>query len=295
MSAMPAASPPAGIPWSALSRLIRLPNQTGTSLLLLPTLWALVLAAQGIPPLSLVAIFIAGSFLMRSAGVILNDLADQSFDRHVSRTKNRPLASGELSRRHALALLGALLLMAASLLLWLNPLVLWLAPGALALAALYPFAKRWIEIPQAVLGLAFGWGTIMAWAAARGRIETPVWCLFGATAAWAVAYDTIYAIQDRDDDQRVGVKSSALLFGRWLHIGVGTAYGLMLLLLSIAGWLVKIRWPYYITLLGVAVFFLFQTVQLRKLIDPSSAFAMFRAHTWVGVAILAGLLAGFIA
>ncbi|MCP9452021.1 MAG: 4-hydroxybenzoate octaprenyltransferase [Nitrospira sp.] len=292
---MPAASPTAGIPWSALSRLIRLPNQTGTSLLLLPTLWALVLAAQGIPPLSLVAIFIAGAFLMRSAGVILNDLADQSFDRQVRRTKSRPLASGELSRRHALTLLGALLLMAASLLLWLDPMVLWLAPGALALAALYPFAKRWIEIPQAVLGLAFGWGTIMAWAAARGQIEVPVWCLFGATAAWAVAYDTIYAIQDQDDDRRIGVKSSALLFGRRLHLGVGAAYCLMLLLLGIAGWLVNIRWPYYITLLGVAVFFFFQTVQLRKPIAPPCAFAMFRAHTWVGVAILAGLLAGFIA
>lgn len=293
MAAMPAASPPVGIPWSALSRLIRLPNQTGTYLLLLPTLWALVLASQGIPPLPLVAIFVAGAFLMRSAGVILNDLADWAFDRQVSRTKDRPLASGELSRRHAFALLSVLLIMAASLLLWLDPLVLWLAPGAVALAALYPFAKRWIEIPQAVLGLAFGWGTIMAWAAVRGQIEAPVWCLFGATATWAVAYDTIYALQDRDDDRRIGIKSSALLFEYRLHLGVGTAYGLMLLLLGIAGWLVNIRWPYYVTLLGVAVFFLIQTRQLRKPIDPPFAFAMFRAHTWVGVAILAGLLAGF--
>ncbi|MCS6897042.1 MAG: 4-hydroxybenzoate octaprenyltransferase [Nitrospira sp.] len=293
MSSSHAPSATSGIPWSALGRLIRLPNQTGTYLLGLPPLWALVLAAQGLPPPSLVVIFMAGAFLMRSAGVILNDLADQSFDREVLRTKNRPLASGELSRRHAFILLGTLLLTAASLLLLLDPVVVWLAPGALALAALYPFMKRWIQIPQAVLGLAFGWGTVMAWAAARGRLDAPVWYLFGATAAWAVAYDTIYALQDRDDDRRIGVKSSALFFGDRLHVGVGIAYCLMLLLLGIAGWAVGIRWPYYVTLLGIAMFFFFQTLQLKKPIDSSAAFAMFRAHTWVGVAVLAGLLAGF--
>ncbi|CUQ66575.1 4-hydroxybenzoate octaprenyltransferase [Candidatus Nitrospira inopinata] len=283
-----------GLPWSALIRLIRLPNQTGTYLLMLPTLWSLVLATEGVPPPPLVAIFIAGSFLMRSAGVILNDLADQSFDRQVVRTKTRPLASGELSRRHALALLSVLLLMAGSLLWLLDPVVTWLAPGAFALASLYPFAKRWIQIPQAVLGLAFGWGTIMAWAAVRGQLDAPVWCLFGATAAWAVAYDTIYAIQDRDDDRRIGVKSSAIFFGRLLPLGVGVAYCLMILLLGLAGWLVQIRWPYYVALLGVGLFLFLQTVQLRKPIEPAVAFGMFRAHTWVGAAVLAGLLAGFI-
>ncbi len=284
-----------GIPWSALARLIRLPNQTGTYLLLLPTLWALVLAARGLPQPSLLAVFIMGSFLMRSAGVILNDLADQSFDRKVARTKTRPLASGELPRGQAFALLAVLLLLAGSLLLMLDPIVVWLAPMAVLLAALYPFCKRWIQIPQAVLGLAFGWGSIMAWAAVRGQLDAPVWCLFGATAAWAVAYDTIYALQDRDDDRRIGVKSSALFFGPFIHVGVGTAYCMMLLLLSAAGWLVRISWPYYVTLLGLALFFVFQTKQLRSPIDPPQAFAMFRAHVWVGVAVLAGLLAGLLA
>ncbi|HWV47269.1 MAG TPA: UbiA family prenyltransferase, partial [Nitrospira sp.] len=147
-----------GIPWPALARLIRLPNQTGTYLLLLPTMWGLVLAARGIPPLHLVAIFIGGSFLMRSAGVIMNDLADQAFDRQVTRTKTRPLASGELSRRHAAILLAVLLVVAASLLFFLQPIVTWLAPVAVFLAALYPYSKRWIHIPQAMLGIAFGWG-----------------------------------------------------------------------------------------------------------------------------------------
>lgn len=286
---------PSGIPWSSLARLIRLPNQTGTYLLLLPTLWALVLAAQGFPPPSLLAVFIAGSFLMRSAGVILNDLADQSFDREVVRTQTRPLASGELPRRQAFVLLAVLLLLAASLLLLLDPIVVWFAPVAVLLAALYPFSKRWIQIPQAILGLAFGWGTIMAWAAVRGQLNAPVWCLFGATAAWAVAYDTIYALQDREDDRRIGVKSSALFFGPFVHIGVGTALCAMLLLLGAAGWLTQISWPYYATLLGLALFFVFQIGQLRRPINPSQAFGMFRAHVWVGVAVLTGLLAGFFA
>ncbi|MDH5669017.1 MAG: 4-hydroxybenzoate octaprenyltransferase [Nitrospira sp.] len=281
-----------GIPWSSYARLIRLPSQTGTYLLLLPTLWALVLAAQGFPSPSLLAVFVAGSFLMRSAGVILNDLADQSFDREVLRTKTRPLASGELPRRQAFVLLAVLLLLAAGLLWLLDPIVAWFSPIAVLLAALYPFCKRWIHIPQAVLGLAFGWGTIMAWAAVRGQLDAPVWCLFGATAAWAVAYDTIYALQDRDDDLRIGVKSSALFFGPFIHVGVGTALCLMLLLLSAAGWLAHIKWPYYAALSGLALFFIFQIGQLRQPINPSQAFRMFKAHVWVGVAVLAGLLAG---
>ncbi len=296
MLAPSASSPPAtsGVPWSALARLIRLHNQTGTCLLLLPTLWALVLAARGFPPLHLIAIFIGGSFLMRSAGVIFNDLADQSFDRQVGRTRTRPLASGELPRRYALTLLGLLLLMAGGLVLLLHPLVFWLAPIALLLAALYPFSKRWIPIPQTMLGLAFGWGTVMAWAAVRGHLDAPVWCLFGATAAWAVAYDTMYAIQDRDDDRRIGVQSAALFFGSSIHLGVGTAFIAMLVLLSAAGWMAHIGWAYYGALLGVGLFCLVQIGELRSPVDPSRAFVMFRLHVWVGVAVLAGLLAGFL-
>jgi len=148
--------------WSTVSRLIRLPSQTGTWLLMLPTLWALVLSAKGIPPLRLLVIFMLGSFLMRSAGVILNDLADRSFDRHVTRTRQRPLASGELQPWHALAVLVVLLTLAALLVLELNVLTIMLSPVAILLAALYPFAKRVVHLPQAVLGIAFGCGTIIA-------------------------------------------------------------------------------------------------------------------------------------
>ena len=292
--AMSSSTVSSGIPWSALARLIRLPNQTGTYLLLLPTLWAIALASHGLPPFRLLIIFIAGSFLMRSAGVILNDLADQSFDRQVARTKTRPLASGELSRRHAFGLLGLLFLLAASLLVLLPPLVVWLSPIAVFLAALYPFCKRWIHMPQAMLGIAFGWGSVMAWAAVRNQLDLPVWCLFGATVAWAIAYDTIYAIQDQEDDRRVGVKSSALYFGPSLHRGVGIALGIMLTLLVTAGWLTQIRWPFYATLLGVGLFFGSQVGRLRQPVTPPHAFAMFRAHIWAGLAILIGLIAGLV-
>jgi 4-hydroxybenzoate polyprenyltransferase len=143
-----------------------------------------------------------------------------------------------------------------------------------------------------MLGIAFGWGTVMAWAAVRGQLDAPVWCLFGATAAWAVAYDTIYAIQDQEDDRRIGVKSAALFFGSAVHQGVGLAFGIMLAFLIAAGWFAKLGWPYYATLFGVAVFFLLQISQLRRPTTPAHAFDMFRTHVWVGVAILAGLLAG---
>lgn len=290
----PASSTPSGVPWSALARLVRLHNQTGTYLLLFPTLWALVLASGGFPPIHLLAVFVAGSFLMRSAGVILNDLADQSFDRQVARTRTRPLASGELQRPQAFMLLSLLLVLAGSLLFLLNPIVWWLSPIALFLATLYPFSKRWIHIPQAVLGVAFGWGTVMAWAAVRGQLDPPVWFLFAATAAWAVAYDTIYAIQDQEDDRRIGVKSAALFFGPSIGLGVGTALMIMLILLGTAGWLARIGWAYYAMLCGLVLFFSVQVRQLRGSIAPPQAFAMFRAHVWVGVIVLVGLLAGLL-
>lgn len=287
--------PAKSLPWASWLRLIRFRNQTGTALLLLPTCWSLALAERGLPSWRLLGIFLAGSFVMRSAGVILNDLADQSFDRHVTRTRMRPLASGELTRGQAFLFLGFLLLTAAGLLLLLNSLTLWLAPVALALAALYPFSKRIIHIPQAMLGLAFGWGTIMAWAAARGTIDPPAWTVFAATILWAIAYDTIYAIQDLEDDQRIGVKSAALFFGSSTWIAVGLALGMMLAFLGAAGLQTGIGWPYFLTLGAVSVFFAMQVGSLRRAVTPSQAFRMFQAHVWVGLAIFAGLVAGFLA
>ena len=280
--------------WANVSRLIRLPSQTGTWLLMLPTLWALVLSSKGIPPWRLLLIFMLGSFLMRSAGVILNDLADRSFDRHVARTRQRPLASGDLTPVHALLILAILLTLAALLVLQLNALTIMLSPAALALAALYPFAKRVVHLPQAALGIAFGWGTIMAWAASRGRIESAAWLTFAATICWAVAYDTIYALQDMDDDRRIGVKSSALYFGSETWLAVGMACAMMLLLLGIAAGMAEIGTIAYGVLAAVGVFFARQVSELRRPVSPGRAFELFRQHAWAGTVVLCGLVLGFL-
>ncbi|BCA55946.1 4-hydroxybenzoate octaprenyltransferase [Nitrospira sp. KM1] len=279
--------------WSAVARLIRLQSQTGTLLLLLPTWWSLILASRGVPPWKLLAIFSLGSFLMRSAGVVLNDLADRSFDRHVSRTRLRPLASGEMTVKQATAIAAVLVAAAAGLVLLLNPLAMLLSPIALLLAALYPFAKRIIHVPQTMLGIAFGWGTIMAWAAARETLDSPAWLVFAATVFWAIGYDTIYALQDVEDDLRIGVKSSALFFGRISWIAVGVALAAMLFLLGLAGWMSAIGRSFFVVLAGLSLVCLGQVFQLRTALSPSRAFELFHRHVWFGSVIAAGLLTGF--
>jgi 4-hydroxybenzoate polyprenyltransferase len=280
--------------WANFSRLIRLPSQTGTWLLMLPTLWALVLSSKGVPSWRLLLIFMLGSFFMRSAGVILNDLTDRSFDRHVARTKRRPLASGELLPRHALVVLAVLLTFAAALVLQLNTLTMMLSPVALLLAALYPFAKRIVHLPQAMLGIAFGWGTIMAWSASRGALESTSWLIFAATICWAMAYDTIYALQDLEDDRRVGIKSSALYFGSGTWLAVGIACAMMLFLLGVAAESVGIGGIAYVVLTAVGIFLAKQVNELRTPVLPTRAFELFHQHVWIGTVILGGLLLGFL-
>lgn len=280
--------------WRLVADLIRLPNQTGTLLLMLPTLWALILASRGRPAPLLLAVFAAGSFLMRSAGVILNDMADRRLDRQVERTKLRPLASGRLSMGVALTVLCALLAAAGSLVLLLNRLTLLLSPIALLLAAIYPFAKRFLPLPQAVLGMAFGWGAVMAWAAARNTLEPQTWLLFAGTVAWAVAYDTIYALQDQADDRRIGIRSSAILFGQWTWLAVAVSIGLMMLCLGAAGWLSGVGLAFYGVLAASCGFASQQVRALRGPVSPTLAFSMFRQHAWIGSVILAGLWLGFL-
>ena len=241
--------------------------------------------------MSLVVIFILGSFIMRSLGVILNDLADRDFDRQVTRTRMRPLASGALGPREAGATAVVLLLTAASLVLFLNPLTILLSPIAVILAFAYPYAKRIIPIPQAVLGIAFGWGTVMAWAASCNSVEGPAWALFGATICWAIAYDTIYALQDRDDDRRVGVKSAAILFGSYAWLAVGICLTVMLALLGLAGYLYAVRPLYYGVLAVVGLGFVFQVLRLRGPVPSDIAFALFKQHIWAGTVILLGIWA----
>jgi len=229
---------------------------------------------------------------MRSAGVIMNDLADRSFDRRVERTRNRPLVSGQLHPKHALAFLAILLLGAVGLLCFLNPLTWLLSPVAVLLAGLYPFCKRFLHIPQLILGVAFGWGGVMAWAAVRNELEVGTWLLFAATICWAIVYDTIYAIQDREDDLKIGVKSSAILFGSYTWLGVGLFVSFMLFFLSLAGKISHLGAGYYVGLLFIAVLMGYQVILLRSAITPPQAFKLFKQHCWIGVIVLGGLLLG---
>ena len=284
----------AGATWASFAQLIRLPNQSGTLLLMLPTWWALMLASHGRPPLMLMAVFAVGAFLMRSAGVAINDWADRRIDREVARTRNRPLASGILGAWDAACAIAILLACAATLLLMLPPLAMALSPLAVMLAAAYPFSKRVIALPQVILGLAFGWGVIMAWAAVRNTVEGPAWLIYLATVCWAVGYDTIYALQDREDDRRIGVKSSAVWLGTNAWLAVACAFSLMLGCLALSGLVIGLGLVFYGTLAAVGGFLSQQVVAVRRKVDAARAFALFRQHVWVGWAILGAIWAGFL-
>ncbi|MBM4132297.1 MAG: 4-hydroxybenzoate octaprenyltransferase [Nitrospira sp.] len=278
--------------WQPLADLIRLRNQSGTLLLLWPTLWSLVLASEGHPSRTLLAVFVVGSFLMRSAGVVLNDLADRSFDRQVARTKTRPLASGALSMQASLVTAFLLLSASAGLLYFLNRLTILLSPMAFLLAVLYPFSKRFVQIPQAVLGIAFGWGAVMAWAAVRNHLDFPVWFLYAGTICWALGYDTIYALQDRDDDERIGVKSSAIYFGPRTWLAVACFFAGTLLMLGAAGWLTGLGPAFFVMLAWAGWTMSRQVRLLRGAVSQPVAFALFTQHVWIGGSILAGVWAG---
>jgi 4-hydroxybenzoate polyprenyltransferase len=252
----------------------------------------MVLASGGRPSWILLIVFAAGAFLMRSAGVVMNDIADRAVDREVARTRSRPLADGTLQLRHALITMGLLVAAAAGLLCFLPMPAVILSPVALVLAALYPLSKRAVAIPQAVLGLAFGWGVVMAWATVRQTVELPAWLLYGATVCWAVGYDTIYALQDREDDRRTGIRSSAVLFGTSAWVAVATAFAMMLGLLAWAGWITGLGAAFFGVLAGIAGFLTQQVLTIRREIPAYQAFALFRRHVWIGWGILAAFWAG---
>ncbi|MBI4714956.1 MAG: 4-hydroxybenzoate octaprenyltransferase [Nitrospirae bacterium] len=274
----------------AVSDLIRLDKPYGTILLMMPTLWSLALASGGKPPISLLVIFIAGSFVMRSAGCVINDIADRDFDRHVDRTKNRPLASGRLSVREAWGVLAFLLGIALVLVLMLNPLCLLLSLGALLLAGIYPFMKRVVQGPQFILGAAFGWGAVMAWAAVWGEVELPALLIFLATLFWAAGYDTLYALMDKKDDLRIGVKSTAILFGRHVGSAVAILFLVTTLLLLLVGRMTHLSYPFHISIGLVMLYFLYQSLRISgENVTREDLFGLFKAHGWVGTAILAGI------
>ncbi len=275
----------------AYERLIRLDRPIGALLLLWPTLWAVWLASYGRPAPDIVLIFVAGTFLMRSAGCAMNDFADRDFDPYVERTRTRPLAAREITPREALLVGAALALAAFGLVLFLNALAILLSFVALAIAVTYPFAKRFFPLPQAYLGLAFGFGIPMAYAAVRNELPLECWLLLAANVFYSFAYDTEYAMVDRDDDAKLGLRTSALTLGRWDVAAVMASYAAMLALLALIGWQAGLRWPFYAGLGAAAAMAAYHWTLIRTR-TREGCFKAFRHNNWLGAAIFAGVLLG---
>ncbi len=277
----------------AYERLMRLDKPIGILLLLWPTLWALWIAGSGHPEWWVVWIFVLGTVLMRSAGCVMNDLADRGFDIHVERTQQRPLATREVSVREALILAAFLSLAAFGLVLYLNRLTILLSIAALLLAASYPFTKRFFAVPQAYLGIAFGFGIPMAFAALQGTVPLVAWVMLLANIFWAIAYDTEYAMVDREDDLKIGIRSSAIFFGRFEVSAIMASYMAMLILLTVVGMLLGLKWPYYLGLLAALSIAGYHYTLVRKR-DRNACFKAFLHNNWLGAAIFAGVFLNYL-
>jgi 4-hydroxybenzoate polyprenyltransferase len=276
----------------AYERLVRLDKPIGTLLLLWPTLWAVWLASNGRPTPQILIVFLLGTLLMRSAGCAINDFADRNFDPHVERTRNRPLAAREIAPAEALAVGAVLALLAFGLVLFLNRFAILLSFVGVAVAASYPFTKRFFALPQAYLGVAFGFGIPMAYAAVQNRLPVECWLLLAANVFWAVAYDTEYAMVDRDDDAKIGIRTAALTLGRYDVAAVMACYAAMLALLLGVGSARHLAWPYYAGLAAAWAMMGYHYFLIRGR-SRAGCFKAFRHNNWVGAAIFAGIAFSF--
>ena len=275
----------------AYARLIRLDKPIGTLLLLWPTWWALWLASGGFPDLQVLIIFTLGTFLMRSAGCAVNDYADQDFDRDVLRTQHRPVTSGQISGKEAVGIAIILALLAFALIQPLNFLTKELSVFAVLIAAVYPFTKRFFAIPQAVLGVAFGFGIPMAYAAVIGFIPLEAWILFIGNIFWAIAYDTAYAMVDREDDIRIGIKTSAITFGRFDVAAIAICYGVLLISQIITARLAHLS-PYFWLGWGAALLCALYHVTLVSTRSRENCFKAFLHNNWLGGFLFLGIVLG---
>ena len=272
--------------------LTRLDRPIGIYLLLWPMLWALWFAAQGIPRLDVLFIFVLGTVLTRSAGCAVNDYADRDFDGHVERTRNRPLATGALSAREALLAAAVLMLAAFVLVLFTNPLTIALSFVAVLLAVIYPFSKRYTHLPQVVLGAAFGFAVPMAFTAQTNSLPAIAWWLYLSAIIWSVAYDTLYAIADRPDDLKIGIKSSAILFGRYDLVMVVVFQTIVIALLAWVGWLAGRGVVYYSGLFASTGFVAYQ-IWLARDREPARCVQAFLNNNWLGLTVFIALVIDF--
>ncbi|STQ72794.1 4-hydroxybenzoate octaprenyltransferase [Hafnia alvei] len=274
--------------WQAYCRLMRIDKPIGSLLLLWPTYWALWLAGGQIPSLKLLVVFTLGVFFMRAAGCVVNDFADRRVDGHVKRTAHRPLPSGAVTEKESKILFVALVLVSFGLVLTLNSMTIWLSVAALALAWVYPFMKRFTHLPQVVLGMAFGWSIPMAYAAVSESLPLSCWLLFLANICWTVAYDTQYAMVDRDDDLRIGIKSTAILFGRFDKLIIGLLQLATLLLMVWIGYLNQLSGAYYWGILLAGALFIHQQ-KLIALRERMPCFQAFLNNNYAGLVLFIGI------
>ena len=277
---------------NAYERLIRLDKPVGAFLLLWPTLWAVWIAASGRPSPEVVIVFLIGTFLMRSAGCAMNDWADRKLDGRVARTRDRPLAAGEIRPGEALAVGAVFAVAAFGFALFLNRFAVLLSFAALAIACLYPFAKRVFPLPQLFLGIAFGFGVPMAFAALRNALPWECWALFAAAVCYGFAYDTEYAMVDRDDDRKIGMRTSAITLGRYDVAAVMASYALMAALLVWLGAALGFLWPYWVGLAAAAAMMAYHYRLIRGR-TRDGCFRAFRHNNWIGLVIFAGIVASF--
>lgn len=275
--------------WQAYSRLMRIDKPIGTLLLMWPTLWALWLAGMAVPPLPVLIVFVLGVIVMRAAGCVINDYADRKVDGHVKRTAGRPLASGAVSEKEAKLLFAVLGLLAFMLVLTMNRMTILLSFGGLALAWVYPFMKRYTHLPQVVLGAAFGWAIPMGWAAVSESLPLVCWLVFFANICWTVAYDTQYAMVDRDDDLKIGVKSTAILFGRFDKLIIGLLQLATLGLMALVGSMLNLNGAFYWSLLAAGALFVYQQSLIARR-ERDACFQAFLNNNYVGLVLFAGVL-----
>ena len=274
----------------AFLELMRFNKPVGTLLLLWPTLWALWIAADGFPSIAVLVIFVLGVIVMRAAGCVINDYADRKVDGAVTRTRNRPLVDGRIDPQEALILFGGLCFSAFFLVLMTNRMTIVLSFGGVAIATIYPFVKRYSHLPQVVLGAAWAWSIPMAYAAQTGTLVKEIWVLYFAVVLWTVAFDTFYAMVDRKDDIKVGIKSTAILFGDLDLFWIGVLQALTLLALVITGDAFKLGTIYFGGVLAVALLFIYQQMITRHR-QPEACFKAFRNNQWVGVVLFVAIVA----
>ena len=279
--------------WLVIIQLLRWNKPEGRLILMIPALWAVFLAAAGKPPLPLVGVIIFGSIATSAAGCVVNDLWDRDIDPQVERTRDRPLASRAISVKIGIVVGIVSLVCAAVVAFYLNPLSFWLSVAAVPVIVLYPGAKRVFPVPQLVLSIAWGFAVLISWSAVTGNITAPTWLLWGATVLWTLGFDTIYAMSDRIDDQRIGINSSALFFGKYASVAVGIFFIGTVILLGGVGFLVNLNISFWMSLILATIAWIWQIIRLQQPEIPNPIYGeMFRQNVWIGFLILAGMIVG---